>query len=118
MLKVNTPALFAFIVDATRPRCSTNLRVKVFGILGTVKRAARVRNLEECPIKADYGKSVDQAYEEATRYMMRSMVRLEHLSMVSDRRRDRLQDLPSWALIFRRKVASPLACPVTCERVC
>ncbi|KAF7509577.1 hypothetical protein GJ744_007615 [Endocarpon pusillum] len=96
----NTGAIFMMILQQTRSFCAKDARDKVFGLLGVIKRAARVRNLSECPISADYSKSVAQVYEEATTYILKNTSNLLPLSMVSDPSRILVKDLPSWAIDF------------------
>ena len=96
----NTGAIFMMILRQTRSFCAKDARDKVFGLLGVIKRAARVRNLSECPISADYSKSVAQVYEEATTYILKNTSDLLPLSMVSGPSRVLVKDLPSWAIDF------------------
>jgi Heterokaryon incompatibility protein (HET) len=96
----STGAIFMMILRAGRSFRSKEPEDKVFGLLGLIQKAARVRNLAECSIKADYGKPVAQVYAEATFYMIREICDLLPLSMVSDRSRIQIQDLPSWAIDF------------------
>lgn len=79
-----TAHLLAVTIDSTRSHRSTDPRDKVFGLLGIVGKAARMRNLEECPIKADYGKTVVQVYEKATLYILKNTSHLESLGMICD----------------------------------
>ena len=55
-----TALIFALILDATRSHCSEDPRDNVFGLLGVIRKAARIRKLPDCPIKADYRKKVAQ----------------------------------------------------------
>jgi len=96
----STGAISMMILGAARRFRSKEPQDKVFGLLGLIQKAARVRNLPECSIEADYRKSVAQVYAEATFHMIRDMCNLLPLSMVSDRSRVQIQDLPSWAIDF------------------
>jgi hypothetical protein len=61
---------------------------------------ARVLNLAECCIEVGYGKSVAQAYAEATFYTMHDMRDLLPLSMVSKPSHVQIQGLPSLSIRF------------------
>jgi hypothetical protein len=97
----STGAISMLILRADRRFSPTEPQDKVFGLLGLIQKATRVRNLVECSIEADYGKSVAQVYAEATFYIIHDMHNLLPLSMVSDWSRVQIQDLPSWAIISR-----------------
>jgi hypothetical protein len=56
---------------------------------------ARVLNLADCCIEVGYGKSVAQAYADATFYTMHDMRDLLPLSMVSKPSHVQIPDLPS-----------------------
>jgi hypothetical protein len=96
----STSAIVMMVLRCARNFCSKEPQDKVFALLGVIKKATRVRKSEDWPIRAGYGKSAGQVYEDVTSFIISGMIIPLPLSMVSDPSEVRTQDLPSWAIDF------------------
>jgi hypothetical protein len=82
-------------------RKATDMRDKIFSLLGILEQVTKVRKIPPCPLIADYSKTTAEVYIQASRYILESTGSLGLLSLSTTFGKTPLVNLPSWASEFR-----------------